>query len=147
LRERTPTKEKSGEVTAVSQYFLHASMCKNWGYIALYEKIYEESLEEMRHAQRLIDRILFLEGMLVLTHEACDGHVTYHLRDVILRASERCTLTWRLGVYDSAAVEVFTGWVPVRGSYGQPELALQRSRACALALSTVAGHQEEFARV
>jgi hypothetical protein len=79
--------------------------------------------------------------------EACDGHVTYHLRDVILRASGRYTLTWRLGVYDSAAVEVFTGCVPVCGAYGQPELVHRRSRACALALSTVAGHWEEFARV
>lgn len=55
-----------GEITAVNQYFLHASICKNWGYMRLYKKIYDESIEEMRHAQRLIDRILFLEGMPVL---------------------------------------------------------------------------------
>jgi hypothetical protein len=79
--------------------------------------------------------------------EACDGHVTYRLRDVMPRASGPRTPTWRLGVYDSAAVEVFTGCVPVRGSCGQPQLALQRSRAYTLPLSTVAGHQEEFARV
>src|SRR5919106_5278214 len=63
-----------GEVTAVNQYFLHASMCKNWGYLRLYKKIYAESLEEMRHAQRLMDRILFLEGMSVL-HQPLSVHV------------------------------------------------------------------------
>jgi bacterioferritin len=73
-----------GEVTAVNQYFLHASVCKNWGYIALHKKIYEESLEEMRHAQRLIDRILFLEGMPVLT-QPLYVHVGRDLKDLLER--------------------------------------------------------------
>ena len=73
-----------GEVTAVNQYFLHASMCKNWGYLRLYKKIYEESLEEMRHAQRLIDRILFLEGMPVLT-QPLYVHVGHDLKDMLER--------------------------------------------------------------
>src|SRR5919106_3150548 len=73
-----------GEVTAVNQYFLHASMCKNWGYMRLYKKIYEESLEEMRHAQRLIDRILFLEGMPVLT-QPLYVHVGQDLKDLLER--------------------------------------------------------------
>ena len=73
-----------GEVTALNQYFLHASMCKNWGYLHLYKKIYEESLEEMRHAQRLIDRILFLEGMPVLT-QPLYVHVGQDLRDLLQR--------------------------------------------------------------
>jgi bacterioferritin len=55
-----------GELTAVNQYFLHASLCKHWGYMRLWKKIYDESLEEMRHAEQLIDRILFLEGMPML---------------------------------------------------------------------------------
>src|SRR5262249_8111380 len=47
-------------------YFLHASLCKKWGYLRLYKKIYDESIEEMRHAEQLIDRILFLEGTPVM---------------------------------------------------------------------------------
>jgi hypothetical protein len=79
--------------------------------------------------------------------EACDGHVTYYLSSVILRTSGRCTLDWMPGVPDTAAVEVFTGCVPVRGAYSQPALAHQRARPCPPALRPVAGHQEEFARV
>src|SRR4029434_7094967 len=57
----------SAELLANNQYFLHASLCKKWGYMRLYKKIYDESIEEMRHAERLIDRILFLEGMPIVT--------------------------------------------------------------------------------
>ena len=73
-----------GEVTAVNQYFLPASMCKNWGYLRLYKKIYAESLEEMRHAQQLIDRILFLEGMPGLT-QPLYVHVGRDLKDMLER--------------------------------------------------------------
>ena len=73
-----------GEVTAVNQYFLHASMCKHWGYLRLYRKIYEESLEEMRHAQRLIDRILFLEGLPALA-QPLHVQVGHNLKDLLER--------------------------------------------------------------
>jgi bacterioferritin len=51
------------ELTAINQYFCQAKMCKNWGFNKLAAKHYEESMGEMKHAEKLIDRILFLEGV------------------------------------------------------------------------------------
>jgi bacterioferritin len=52
----------SEELAAINQYFLHAEMCEDWGYGVLHTLIKERSIQEMRHAERLIERILFLNG-------------------------------------------------------------------------------------
>ena len=53
----------AGELVAINQYFLHAKMCKNWGFNAIADRTRKESIDEMKHAEQLVDRILFLEGL------------------------------------------------------------------------------------
>jgi bacterioferritin len=68
------------ELTAINQYFLHSEMCENWGYkrLAAYGK--KESIDEMKHAEALIERLLFLEGTPVM-HELFPLHIGANVKD------------------------------------------------------------------
>lgn len=55
------------ELTAINQYFVHAEMCDNWGYEKLHKHIEKRSVEEMKHAEKLIKRILYLDGKPVVS--------------------------------------------------------------------------------
>ena len=53
----------TGELTAINQYFVHARLCEHWGYQRLWQKLRAESIDEMKHADQLISRVLYLDGM------------------------------------------------------------------------------------
>ena len=52
----------TAELTAINQYFIHAKMCRNWGFLRLAKHNRDESIDEMKHAEQLIERILYFEG-------------------------------------------------------------------------------------
>lgn len=61
-------KALADELTAINQYIVHSEMCENWGYSVLHEKVEKRAIEEMKHAESLIVRILFLEGSPVVSN-------------------------------------------------------------------------------
>lgn len=56
------------ELAAINQYFIHAEMCEDWGYSSLHSAIKQRSIQEMKHAEKLIERILFLDGQPVVSN-------------------------------------------------------------------------------
>lgn len=95
------------ELTAINQYFLHAEMCGDWGYDKLHETLEARAIQEMKHAEKLIERILFLEGRPIvsdLNKITIGENVLEQLqndheaeKDAIMKYNDAIALTSKLG--------------------------------------------------
>ena len=96
----------TNELSAVNQYFLHARMYRHWGLARLAKKEYEESIGEMKHADRLIDRILMLDGLpnLQALHKLLIGETTEEMLDCDLKLERAAHVTVKQGIAACEAV-------------------------------------------
>lgn len=95
------------ELTAINQYFLHAEMCGDWGYDKLHEKIEERSIQEMKHAEMLMERILFLEGRPIVSKLK-----DIHIGENVLKMLEND----RTAEFD--AIQMYNGAVAITTKFG-----------------------------
>ena len=100
----------TNELSAINQYFLHARMYRHWGLAKLGKKEYEESIGEMKHADKLIDRILMLDGLpnLQALHKLLIGESTQEMLECDLKLEQAAQVTVKEGI---AAAELATDYV------------------------------------
>jgi bacterioferritin len=100
----------TNELTAVNQYFLHARMYRHWGLAKLGKKEYDESIGEMKHADKLIDRILMLDGLpnLQALHKLLIGESTQEMLECDLKLERAAQVTVKDGI---AACETAADYV------------------------------------
>ncbi|MGE5420356.1 MAG: bacterioferritin [Chloroflexota bacterium] len=88
------------ELTAINQYFVHGEMCDNWGYEKLHKLVEKRAIEEMKHAEKLIQRILYLEGIPVVSelNRINIGSVMEDQFKKDLMAEEHCIQMYNEGI-------------------------------------------------
>jgi len=107
---RLLNEQLTNELSAINQYFLHARMYRHWGLEKLAKKEYDESIGEMKHADKLIDRILMLDGLpnLQALHKLLIGENTEEMLECDLKLEKAAQVTVKQGI---AAAELATDYV------------------------------------
>jgi bacterioferritin len=103
------------ELTSINQYMVHAEMCENWGYKHLHHMISKRAMQEMKHAERLIARILFLEGIPIVSHlnkmhigaEVPKMHINDHAAEIAAIRGYNDSIQVAVNVGDNGSRELF----------------------------------------